>query len=81
MKFTDSKTPDEKVTEFWLAYIAYFQSFTNTYALLMETGNPSQGRLRGRTDEALVQTGIDPCYVINYDLGLLYVDYSSGSFP
>ena len=55
--------------------------FTNTYALLMETGNPSQGRLRGRTDEALVQTGIDPCYVINYDLGLLYVDYSSGSFP
>lgn len=55
--------------------------FTNTYALLMETGNPSQGRLRGKTDEALVQTGIDPCYVINYGLGLLYVDYSSGSFP
>ena len=26
LKFTDSKTPDEKVTEFWLAYIAYFQS-------------------------------------------------------
>ena len=26
MKFTDSKTPDEKVTDFWLAYIAYFQS-------------------------------------------------------
>lgn len=55
--------------------------FTNTYALLMETGNPSQGRLRGYTDEDLVQTGIDPCYVIAYDLGLLYVDYSSGSFP
>lgn len=55
--------------------------FTNTYPLLMETGNPSQGRLRGYTDEALVQTGIDPCYVIAYDLGLLYVDYSSGSFP
>lgn len=55
--------------------------FTNTYALLMETGNPSQGRLRGRTNEALVQTGIDPCYVIAYDLGLLYVDYSNGSFP
>lgn len=55
--------------------------FTDTYALLMETGNPSQGRLRGRTDEALVQTGKDPCYVIAYDLGLLYVDYSSGDFP
>ena len=55
--------------------------FTNTYALLMETGNPSQGRLRGYTDEALALTGADPCYVINYDLGLLYVDYSSGDFP
>lgn len=55
--------------------------FTDTYALLMETGNPSQGRLRGYTDEDLVQTGEDPCYVIAYDLGLLYVDYSSGDFP
>ena len=36
--------------------------FTNTHALLMETGK-------------------DPCYVIAYDLGLLYVDYSSGDFP
>ena len=47
--------------------------YTNTYALLMETGNPSQGRLRGYTDEDLVKTGEDPCYVIAYDLGLLYV--------
>ena len=31
--------------------------YTNTYALLMETGNPSQGRLRGYTDEDLVKTG------------------------
>lgn len=54
---------------------------TNTYALLMETGNPSQGRLRGYTDEDLVLTGKDPCYVIAQDLGLLYVDYSSGEFP
>ncbi|MCD8009614.1 MAG: succinylglutamate desuccinylase [Lachnospiraceae bacterium] len=55
--------------------------FTNTYALLMETGNPSQGRLRGATNEDLVLTGEDPCYEIAYDLGLLYVDYSSGSLP
>ncbi|MCD8052778.1 MAG: succinylglutamate desuccinylase [Lachnospiraceae bacterium] len=55
--------------------------FTNTYALLMETGNPSQGRLRGATNEELVLTGEDPCYEIAYDLGLLYVDYSSGSLP
>lgn len=55
--------------------------FTNTYALLMEVGNPVQGRLRGYTDEDLILTGEDPCYVIAYDLGLLYVDYSSGDFP
>lgn len=55
--------------------------FTNTYALLMETGNPSQGRLRGRTDENLVLTGKDPCYAVAYKLGLLYVDYSAGNLP
>lgn len=55
--------------------------FTNTYALLMETGNPSQGRLRGRTDENLVLTGKDPCYAVAYRLGLLYVDYSAGNLP
>ena len=55
--------------------------YTNTYALLMETGNPSQGRLRGRTNEELVLTGKDPCYVIADQLGLLYVDYSTGEFP
>ena len=55
--------------------------FTETYALLMETGNPVQGRLRGYTDEDLILTGEDPCYVIAYDLGLLYVDYSAGNFP
>lgn len=54
---------------------------TDTYALLMEVGNPVQGRLRGRTDEDLILTGKDPCYVIAQDLGLLYVDYSSGDFP
>ena len=55
--------------------------FTDTYALLMEVGNPVQGRLRGYTDEDLILTGEDPCYAIAQDLGLLYVDYSSGNFP
>ena len=55
--------------------------FTDTYALLMEVGNPVQGRLRGYTDEDLILTGEDPCYAIAQDLGLLYVDYSSGDFP
>ena len=30
---------------------------TNTLALLMETGNPAQGRLHGKIDEALILTG------------------------
>ncbi len=55
--------------------------FTDTLALLMETGNPSQGRLRGKTNEELVLTGKDPCYVIANDLGLLYIDYNSGELP
>ena len=55
--------------------------FTETNALLLEVGNPSQGRFRGYTDEKLVITGEDPCYVKGYELGLLYVDYSSGNFP
>ncbi|MBR3136079.1 MAG: succinylglutamate desuccinylase/aspartoacylase family protein [Clostridia bacterium] len=54
---------------------------TDTYALLLEVGNPSQGRFRGYTDEALVLTGADPCYVKAQELGLLYVDYSAGNFP
>ncbi|MGL5367677.1 MAG: succinylglutamate desuccinylase, partial [Cetobacterium somerae] len=37
--------------------------FTDTYAILMETANPAQGRLRGKTNEALVVTGVDPTYV------------------
>lgn len=49
--------------------------FTDTYALLMETGNPSQGRLRGATNEALVLTGKDPCYVKAAELGFLYIPY------
>ena len=48
--------------------------FTETNALLLEVGNPSQGRFRGYTDEKLVITGEDPCYVKGYELGLLYVD-------
>ena len=58
--------------------------FTDTLALLCEVGNPSQGRFRGYTDEALAITGEDPCYKAAYAINdgkLLYVDYSSGNFP
>ncbi len=49
--------------------------FTNTFALLMETANPCQGRLRGATNETLALTGIDPCYELAAKLGYLYIDY------
>jgi hypothetical protein len=32
-------------------------------AVLFETANPGQGRLRGRTDAAQILTGRDPCYL------------------
>jgi len=54
---------------------------TDTLAVLMETANPSQGRLRGRTDEALVLTGIDPYYVKAQRLGRLYVPFDEKGQP
>lgn len=55
--------------------------FTDTLPVLMETPNASQGRLRGRTDEALVLTGIDPWYVRAQKLGRLYVPYDEKGHP
>lgn len=49
--------------------------YTNTMPILMETANPSQGRLRGRTDEALVVEGRDKAYVKSAALGRLFVNY------
>ncbi len=49
---------------------------TETLAVLMETANPSQGRLRGRTDEALVLSGRDKCYARAMELGRLFINYS-----
>ncbi|MCL1940403.1 MAG: succinylglutamate desuccinylase/aspartoacylase family protein [Synergistaceae bacterium] len=54
---------------------------TDTMPILMETGNPSQGRLRGRTDEALVLTGKDKAYVKARDLGILFIPYADGDQP
>jgi hypothetical protein len=55
--------------------------FTKTLAVLMETPNASQGRLRGRTNEALVLTGIDPWYVRAQKLGRLFVPYDVKGHP
>ncbi len=50
-------------------------------ALLLETSNPSAGRFRGRTDEALILTGADKAYEKASGLGRLYVSYEGGNEP
>jgi len=55
--------------------------YSNTLAILMETANASQGRLRGRTDEYLVLTGKDKMYVKAAELGRLYVPYDEDGHP
>ncbi|MGI6635166.1 MAG: succinylglutamate desuccinylase [Christensenellales bacterium] len=55
--------------------------FTDTYAVLMETANPSQGRLRGKTDEALVVEGKDKFYVRAAQYGRLYVPFDEDGHP
>ena len=50
-------------------------------AMLLETSNPSAGRFRGRTDEALILTGADKAYEKSAGLNRLYVDYENGDEP
>ena len=54
---------------------------TDTLALLMEDTNPSQGRLRGKTDEALVVQGKDELYVRAQKLGRLFVPFDENGWP
>ncbi|MBL8965651.1 MAG: succinylglutamate desuccinylase/aspartoacylase family protein [Spirochaetaceae bacterium] len=54
---------------------------TDTFALLMETANPSQGRLRGVTDEALILKGRDPLYLKAKALGRLFVPFDEKGSP
>ena len=56
--------------------------YTNTMALLMETANASQGRLRGASGEEQVLGGQDKFYEQSETLGLLYVPWkSTGGHP
>lgn len=55
--------------------------YSDTMAILMESANASQGRIRGRTDEALVLTGKDKMYVKAAELGRLYVPYDEDGHP
>jgi hypothetical protein len=54
---------------------------TDVLAILLETCNPSAGRFRGKTDEALILTGADKAYKKAFELGRLYVPYESGEKP
>lgn len=56
-------------------------NFTDTLPILMETANPSQGRLRGKTDEELVLTGQDDGYVKAAELGRLFVPFDESGHP
>lgn len=55
--------------------------YTDTYPLLMETANASQGRLRGATNEKLALDGKDKFYVSAGELGMLYVPYDENGHP
>ncbi|MDD2446323.1 MAG: succinylglutamate desuccinylase/aspartoacylase family protein [Tissierellia bacterium] len=55
--------------------------YTDTLALLAETANAAQGRLRGKTDEDLVIKGKDKMYVNAAKRGNLYVPFDENGHP
>ncbi len=54
---------------------------TRVIPFLMETSNPIQGRLRGRTSEALIVDGTDPWYATAERLGTMRITYSQSGEP
>ena len=54
---------------------------TDTLAILMETANPAQGRLRGATNAALVVSGKDAMYERAAKLNRLFVPYDEKGQP
>lgn len=54
---------------------------TPTLAVLMESTSPGQGRLRGRTDAALLKDGKDRFYVLASDRHRLSVPYPESGWP
>ncbi len=58
-----------------------FGDATDALAVLLETTNPAQGRLRGRTDTDLIVTGKDRFYVSAAQRGLLYVRFTEAGHP
>ena len=54
---------------------------TETLAVLIESANPAQGRLRGKTNEALIVEGQDLYYERAAEMGLLYVPFGEQGQP
>lgn len=54
---------------------------SQTLAFLLEVANPSQGRLRGKTDEKLILTGLDKYYLRAAKAGRLNVPYNEKGLP
>jgi hypothetical protein len=54
---------------------------TPTLAVLAETTNPAQGRLRGRTDAPLVRDGRDRFYTASSERGRLSVPFPAEGWP
>jgi hypothetical protein len=54
---------------------------TGTKAILIESANPVQGRLRGATNEALIVEGVDRYYDRAGEMGLLYVPFGEEGSP
>ena len=55
--------------------------YTDTMAILMETANASQGRLRGASGQSQAIGGLDKFYVIEEDLGMLAVPFDELGHP
>ena len=55
--------------------------YTNTMPFLIESANPLQGRLRGKTSAELLLNGIDKFYLEAAGLDLLYTEYPEDGIP
>ena len=71
----------EKEPASWELIPAGEGDYTDTLALLMETANPAQGRLRGKTNEELVIEGKDKFFVQAAENGRLYVPFDENGHP
>lgn len=55
--------------------------YSDAYAVLAETPNAAQGRIRGITDETLIIKGQDAFYVRATELGRTFVAYDENGWP